>query len=553
MDSPISHRLQLRDEASLNVIIPMGGSSQAFAEAGYSSPKPLIKIVGRPMLLHLLDNLQLRLGDVVWLIMPANLYLQYVPQLNLKNEFPQVDIRIIPFSVLTRGVVETLYIGLQHMSGAELSRKTICLDCDTLYFSDVLGEFRKQPQTTGACFYFKDIGTAAIYSYLRVDSEQQVEEVREKNAISDMANVGAYGFPSGTLLRTAIAKVLDEPKGIAMEYFIRNIINQLLAAGHTFAALLADQYANCGTPEELDEFVTKVSAGDVPSLLIKRRFCFALDNVLVSAPQTSGDFSTVQPIEKNVELVRELKQAGHHIIISTSRLMRETGGNVGQVIATCGHQTLRALEEFNIPYDEIHFGQPFAHVYVDASVASSSVNTAKDLGWRVRSSANELEPGMVAARHFNNVRLEGDYVVKTAARSVLRGEIFFYQNMPSDIQHLFPGMVSSYERPACEGQANKDQADAVSSLTLQRVKGVTFSHLITNRCLTPGRLSLFLNALRAVHSSVGHADSALPPEKLDMGLNCARPPASGRCLPAAACSQAALSQRFAHSGLPASR
>ena len=196
-----------------------------------------------------------------------------------------------------------------------------------------------------------------------------------------------------------------------------------------------------------------------------------------------------------------------------------------QVIAACGHQTLKALEEFAIPYDEIHFGQPFAHVYVDASVASSSVNTAKDLGWRVRSEARELEPGMVAARHFNNVRLEGDYVVKTASRSVLRGEIFFYQHMPIDIAHLFPTMVNSYERMESEahvdgGGSSSEQMDAVSSLTLQRIKGVTFSHLITNRCLTPGRLSLFLTALRAVHSSVGDASSQVPLRELDMGLNC---------------------------------
>ena len=75
-------------------------------------------------------------------------------------------------------------------------------------------------------------------------------------------------------------------------------------------------------------------------------------------------------------------------------------------------------------YDEIHFGQPFAHVYVDASVACSALDTEKDLGWRVKGNRDTLEPGMVAARHFNNVQLEGEYVVKTASQSVrCRGSI----------------------------------------------------------------------------------------------------------------------------------
>ena len=188
--------LQLRDEASLNILIPMGGGGEAFREAGYAFPKPLIKIVGRPMLLHLLDNLQTRLGDVVWLVVPEALYAQYEATLCLSQEYPEVDIRVVTFNMKTRGAVETLFIGLRHMSEAELNRRVVCLDCDTLYFSDVLGQFRGLPKENGACFYFVDQGSRAMYSYLRVGADDLVKEVREKNAISRMANVGAYGFPS---------------------------------------------------------------------------------------------------------------------------------------------------------------------------------------------------------------------------------------------------------------------------------------------------------------------------------------------------------------------
>ena len=81
------------------------------------------------------------------------------------------------------------------------------------------------------------------------------------------------------------------------------------------------------------------------------------------------------------------------------------------------------LEDFKIPYNEIHFGQPYADVYVDASVACSALDTEKDLGWRVAGARNELTPGMVAARHFNNVQIEGDYVIKTVrARAHTRAQ-----------------------------------------------------------------------------------------------------------------------------------
>ena len=53
-------------------------------------------------------------------------------------------------------------------------------------------------------------------------------------------------------------------------------------------------------------------------------------------------------------------------------------------------------------------------------MACASADTEKDLGWRLKdfASPSEVSLGMVAPRHFNTVKLEGDYVIKMAARKV---------------------------------------------------------------------------------------------------------------------------------------
>lgn len=51
----------------LNVVIPMGGIGSRFAKNGYRHPKPLINIVGRPMILWLIDNLKLTSMDTIWI------------------------------------------------------------------------------------------------------------------------------------------------------------------------------------------------------------------------------------------------------------------------------------------------------------------------------------------------------------------------------------------------------------------------------------------------------------------------------------------------------
>ena len=90
----------IRDEASLNVLIPMGGRGEVFREAGYVFPKPLIKIAGRPMLFHMLDNLQLRLGDVIWLVVPHSMHGQYEAEFALlQRQYPAADIRVVTFKM----------------------------------------------------------------------------------------------------------------------------------------------------------------------------------------------------------------------------------------------------------------------------------------------------------------------------------------------------------------------------------------------------------------------------------------------------------------------
>lgn len=84
----------------------------------------------------------------------------------------------------------------------------------------------------------------------------------------------------------------------------------------------------------------------------RRRFCWDLDSTLVTPPQVSGDYSTVKPIKRNIELVRQLHAAGHYIIISTARRMRTHNGNVNAVIADIGAVTLETLSKFEIPYHE---------------------------------------------------------------------------------------------------------------------------------------------------------------------------------------------------------
>lgn len=54
-----------------------------------------------------------------------------------------------------------------------------------------------------------------------------------------------------------------------------------------------------------------------------------------------------------------------YLIILSARHMKTCEGNVRKVIARQGATTLEWLARHGVEYDEIHFGKPFADIYID--------------------------------------------------------------------------------------------------------------------------------------------------------------------------------------------
>jgi hypothetical protein len=61
--------------------------------------------------------------------------------------------------------------------------------------------------------------------------------------------------------------------------------------------------------------------------------------------------------------------------------MQTHKGNVGAVIKDISRVTLDSLEQFAIPYDELFFGKPHAHVYIDDLAVNALMDTRRELGW----------------------------------------------------------------------------------------------------------------------------------------------------------------------------
>ncbi len=90
-----------------------------------------------------------------------------------------------------------------------------------------------------------------------------------------------------------------------------------------------------------------------------------IDGTICPIRQEHENYADLVPLPFAVEKIRELKEAGHYIILQSARNMGTQQGNLGKVLKNIGKITLDWLDRHGIPYDEIYFGKPNAHIYID--------------------------------------------------------------------------------------------------------------------------------------------------------------------------------------------
>ena len=96
-----------------------------------------------------------------------------------------------------------------------------------------------------------------------------------------------------------------------------------------------------------------------------KRICIDLDGVIAALKPPHQTYDRCEVVPGAREKLRSLKDNGHYIIIQTARHMKTCDGNTGLVMARVARLTLEWLDRNGIVYDEIHFGKPWADVYID--------------------------------------------------------------------------------------------------------------------------------------------------------------------------------------------
>jgi capsule biosynthesis phosphatase len=447
----------------MNIIIPIGGIGKRFAEEGYKMPKPLINVLGKPMLYRVIESFKLQAENNHKIHIVYHSHLKdYNFETLIKFYFPKLNIAFTCLESPTKGAAETVLVGLKDFSEEELNQPILIADCDTFYEENVIEKYLSSINKN-CIFYFEDTQSLPLFSYIKVDNNL-VTQIEEKIKISDWANTGLYGFENGHLFREYCETVLDSNK----EVYISYVYQQMIKAQLSITTIKVTEFNCVGTPLQLKSYCNK-NKSKVDTL----RICFDLDNTLVTHPTIAGDYSSVLPIYKNIDYLKLLKQLGATIIIYTARRMKTHKGNVGAIFADVGKVTLETLEKYGIPFDEIYFGKPYANFYIDDLAVNANTQLDNEIGVYNL----DIEP-----RHFNEVKYTDKSVMKVTSND---GEVYWYKNIPKSIEQYFPKIIS----------INKNKIE------MERIDGVTYSYMYVNKILTKEHIKDLILTLSKIHFS----------------------------------------------------
>ena len=238
----------------INVVIPMAGRGQRFVESGYDKPKPMIDVVGVPMIKRVIDSLTSKHSECNFIFIALKEHLD-----NGLQEFLEQQGTIIPLDIVTEGAACTTLMALPYINN---TTPLVIANCDQYLEWDFDDFLEQSKDRDGSLVVFNS--TNPHHSYAKV-KKGKVVEVAEKVVISDRACAGIYYFRHGNEYIESVVMMIAKNIRTNNEFYIAPAYNELIAGLGDVSVYEVDVNKKhmLGTPYELEIFLDKVDNGDV--------------------------------------------------------------------------------------------------------------------------------------------------------------------------------------------------------------------------------------------------------------------------------------------------
>lgn len=237
------------EDNKMNVLIPMAGAGSRFQQAGYTFPKPLIDVNGKPMIQVVVENLGID-ANFIFVVQK-----EHREKYNLDTLLNLIapNCKIVEVDGLTEGAACTALLAKEHIDNDNplfFANSDQFVEWDSTEFIYKMNE----TDADGGIVSFR--ATHPKWSFVKVNDDGFVTEVAEKNPISDIATVGYYYWKNGSDFVRYAEEMIEKNIRVNKEFYVCPVFNQAIEGGKKIRTFDIPKMWGLGTPEDLNNYLT---------------------------------------------------------------------------------------------------------------------------------------------------------------------------------------------------------------------------------------------------------------------------------------------------------
>jgi HAD superfamily hydrolase (TIGR01509 family) len=234
----------------LNVLIPMAGAGSRFEKAGYTFPKPLIDVNGKPMIQVVVENLNMEANYIFVVRKEHRTKYNLDVLLNLITP----NCKIVEVDSITDGAACTTLLAKEYINN---DTPLIMANSDQFIewnSTDFMYKMLEQKVDAGI-LTFKS--THPKWSFVKLNESGYVTEVAEKKPISNLATVGVYYWSKGSDYVKYAERMIDKNIRVNNEFYVCPVFNEAILDGKKIRTFDIQSMWGLGTPEDLNIYLNK--------------------------------------------------------------------------------------------------------------------------------------------------------------------------------------------------------------------------------------------------------------------------------------------------------
>jgi glucose-1-phosphate thymidylyltransferase len=226
----------------MKVIIPLAGKGTRLRPHTHITPKPMLKVAGKPVMAYILEDLE-KLGNVEQVIyITGHLKEKVEEYVRAEFDFPAVFIE----QKVQDGTAGAVALARPHVD-----QPVLIIFVDTIFDADL-----SVTKTTDAdgIIWVKEVEDYQRFGVVVTDAQGNMTKIVEKPStpISKRANIGLYYIRNWKLLYEGIDWVLKQPKNKG-EYYLTDAFQYMIDKGAKIKVIDVEGWYDAGKIDTLLE------------------------------------------------------------------------------------------------------------------------------------------------------------------------------------------------------------------------------------------------------------------------------------------------------------